>query len=291
MLYVIENETLKVQIDDVGAQLMSIKTKKDDHEYLWQGNPVYWTGRAYNLFPVIGRMNGGKYDYRGKTYDMPLHGLVRKERLEGKKISETKAEFSYTDNEKTFPLYPFRFLYKVTFSLSGDKLFVSTSVKNMDEKPIHFGVGGHPGFFVPMEKGLAFEDYYVRFDNAGEVRECVMNADVLFTGETPLYVLRDKKLPLRHELFPLDALVLVGTGDKATIASDKGKRSVTMEYPDMKYMGIWQKPASDAPYICLEPWSMLPASANGRDDFETRPDITHLAVDETYENTWTLEIK
>jgi galactose mutarotase-like enzyme len=58
----------------------------------------------------------------------------------------------------------------------------------------------------------------------------------------------------------------------------------------MKYLGIWQKPNTDAPYICLEPWSMLPASENGMDDFETKEDIVHLPMGKTYRNTWMVEI-
>ena len=291
MLYTIENEFLTVVIDEVGAQLMSIKTKKDDHEYLWQGDAKYWTGRAYNLFPVIGRMYQGQYDYQGKTYDMPAHGVVRKTALNALKESGDKISFTYTENADTLACFPFKFLYKVTFSLDKNRLFVTTSVENTDEKTIHFGVGGHPGFFVPMEEGLAFEDYYIHFENAKEVKQCVMTDDVLFTGNTPDYALDGDKLPLSHSLFPVDALVLINTGGKATIQSDKGRRRVSMYYPDMKYMGIWHKPQTDAPYICLEPWSMLPASDKGRDDFETKPDMTHLPAGETYENTWSLEIE
>ncbi len=291
MLYTIENECLFVAADEVGGQLMSDRTKKDGHEYLWQGDPKYWTGRAYNLFPVIGRMNGGKYDYRGRMYDMPMHGLVRKTPLRAEKESGTRLSFSYADNEETHKYYPFRFLYKVTFSLEGNRMAVTTTVQNTDDKPVCFGVGGHPGFFVPMEEGLSFEDYYIRFERAKDLRQCVMTNDVLFSGMTPSYPLDGDKLWLRHSLFPVDALVLMNTGGRAVIASDKGKRRVAMEYPDMKYMGVWQVAGSDAPYICLEPWSMLPASAARRDDFETKPDMTRLPVGETYRNTWTLEIE
>ncbi len=291
MLYTIENDILKVTVSDVGAELTSIQTKKDGHEYLWQGDKKYWAGQAYNLFPVIGRMYKGQYDYRGKTYDMPLHGFIRKNLLTAEKEGEKRVSFTYTENEETLRLYPFKFLYKVTFTLSGNQLSVATSVKNTDGKTIHFGVGGHPGFFVPMEEGLAFEDYYIRFENAKNTQQCIMSEEVLFTGMLPAYELKNGNLPLTHDLFPMDALVLKNTGGKAVIQSDKGTRRVTMYYPDMKYMGVWHKPQTDAPYICLEPWSMLPASTEGRDDFETRPDITHLPVGETYENIWTLEIE
>ena len=40
MEHTIENGVLRVRIDSLGAQLMSIQ--KEGTEYLWQGNPQYW---------------------------------------------------------------------------------------------------------------------------------------------------------------------------------------------------------------------------------------------------------
>lgn len=51
MNYTIFNDFLEVTVSDVGAELMSVKSKKDGTEYLWQGDPAFWAGRAYNLSP------------------------------------------------------------------------------------------------------------------------------------------------------------------------------------------------------------------------------------------------
>jgi galactose mutarotase-like enzyme len=236
-------------------------------------------------------MYDGKYTYRGITYPMPPHGLIRKTALMPIQSGPNEVSFYYQSNETTLPYYPFRFYYKVTYRVFENRLFVTMSVNNTDDKPIHFGVGGHPGFFVPMERWLSFEDYYVQFDKAKDVKTCIMSDRVLFTGKTEPYPLEDNRLPLRHSLFPVDALVLTGTGGRATIRCDKSWRKVTMEYPNMKYLGIWHKPNTDAPYICLEPWSMLPASEAGLDDFETKEDMIHLPAGETYRNTWMIEIE
>ena len=52
MLHILENDVLRVAIDDHGAQLMSILGKKDNTEYLWQGDARYWKDRAIMLFPI-----------------------------------------------------------------------------------------------------------------------------------------------------------------------------------------------------------------------------------------------
>ena len=77
MIYTIENEYLSVSVEDIGAQLKSIYHKKSETEFLWQGDPKYWKGRAYNLFPIVGRLYDGKYTYNGKTYELERHGFAR----------------------------------------------------------------------------------------------------------------------------------------------------------------------------------------------------------------------
>ena len=82
MRYTIENKKIAVTVDSLGAELVSLKTKADDCEYVWQGDPTYWTGHAYNLFPICGRLTDGKYTYKGETYEMNLHGFARKTEYE-----------------------------------------------------------------------------------------------------------------------------------------------------------------------------------------------------------------
>ena len=75
MIYTLENDSLKVQVNSHGGELWSIQTK-DGVEYLWQGDETYWKDRALNLFPYIARLTEGKYMLDGKTYEMPIHGFV-----------------------------------------------------------------------------------------------------------------------------------------------------------------------------------------------------------------------
>ncbi|NMA65127.1 MAG: aldose 1-epimerase family protein, partial [Clostridiaceae bacterium] len=75
MVYTIENDRLKLQINSLGAELWSIVDKKDGTEYLWQGNKDLWERRAPTLFPHCGRLKNDKYIYENKTYKSELHGF------------------------------------------------------------------------------------------------------------------------------------------------------------------------------------------------------------------------
>ena len=72
------------------------------------------------------------------------------------------------------------------------------------------------------------------------------------------------KLPLAHNLFDQDAIVLTDMAKAVTLCSEKGTRSVRVSYPQMNFLGIWHMPFTDAPYVCIEPWSALP-SRKGQD--------------------------
>ena len=92
MNYIIENQSLMVTVSTLGAELMSIKSKTNGIEYLWQGDEKYWSGRAPNMFPICGRLWDKKYTYLGKEYTMPNHGIARGSELtlKEKKNDETE---------------------------------------------------------------------------------------------------------------------------------------------------------------------------------------------------------
>lgn len=285
----IENEYLRVEAKEIGGELQSIYGKKEGVEYLWQGDPAYWTGRAYHLFPIIGRLHEGKYEVYGETYEMAPHGLVRKRPLEAKQIAEDEMSFALVSDESTLEAYPFPFVYTVHYRLTGKKLVQTISVENRGDRAMYFAIGGHPGFNIPFDGGV-FEDYGVRFPCAGKVRQCTFTQNILMSGEKKEYPLTDKTLPLSHDLFGLDAVVLEGTGGKAIISKKGGKHSVCVEYPDMPYLGVWHKPQSDAPYVCLEPWSALPARDGVKEDFSKKSDMTKLEAGKTHTLVWSIEI-
>ena len=87
MIIKIENEFLTAEINEFGAELYSLKGKKTDTEYLWQGNPEFWKSRSTVLFPICGRLYEGKYIFNEKEYEMPLHGIAKLFNFESEKVS------------------------------------------------------------------------------------------------------------------------------------------------------------------------------------------------------------
>ena len=77
MIYILENDQLRVKVSSLGAELQSIRRVEDGTEYLWQGDSQFWARRASNLFPVCGRLWENQYIYRGKTYELGSHGFAR----------------------------------------------------------------------------------------------------------------------------------------------------------------------------------------------------------------------
>lgn len=294
MLYTIYNDFVEVVISDVGAELMSVKTRDDGTEYLWQGNPEFWGGRAYNLFPICGRLTEGKYTYEGNTYEMNLHGFLRKSTLDATELARDKIDFALRADDRTRAMYPFDFEYHICYSLVGRTVKMEISVVNHGNKVMPFAIGGHPGFNVPLGNGEdeTFEDYYVEFTPECSPRAIYMSDTCYTTERTDDFPLEDGRiLRLRHSLFDRDAIILQDISNRISLRSSKSAKSVTLEIPDaMKYLGIWHAPKKEAPYVALEPWTSVPAYDGVIDDLSSKRDMFELSPRATYELIWSITV-
>lgn len=270
MNYTIKNDVLTVEISDLGAEMMSIK--KDNCEYLWQGDGTYWAGRACNLFPICGRLTDGKYVYKGKEYEMMLHGFAKVSRFETVEQAEDKIRFLLKANEETKKMYPFDFEYFVEYALKGNTVEMKYSTKNLGDDVMYSAFGGHPGFNVPLDKG-DFEDYYMEFKCEKPAKKMVFKACYMSDDVEDFKLEGGKILPLKHSLFDNDAVFIKDMCKTVTLKSDKSSRSVTVKYPEFQYLGFWHKPNTDAPYVCIEPWQSVPAYLDVVDNLETKRDL------------------
>lgn len=290
MLCTIENEIMRVTVNDLGAQLWSV-LGRDGTQYLWQGDAAYWADRALTIFPYVARLWQGRYQLDGCEYAMPIHGFAPTSVFALAEKTPTRMVFELTDSEETAAQYPRRFLFRVVYELDGAKLTVRYEVENRGEKRMYFGLGGHPGFNVPLEAGLAFEDYALCFGAPCAPQRVGFTPDCFVSGEDEPFPLEDGvRLPLRHSLFDEDAIVLRDMAREVTLTAKNGTRGVRVSYPDMPYLGVWHWPGTDAPYVCIEPWSSLPARHGSVVQMEKQKDLITAEPGECYTNTWCIEL-
>ena len=284
----VKNQYLQICVDTLGAQLMSIRS--EDREYLWQGDPKYWSDRSPLLFPFIGRLWNKQYTFGGKTYTLPIHGFAA-----GLEFTPQPGENALTmvleSSEETLKCYPFPFILTVTYALEGKTLQVRHSVRNTGDGTMYFGLGGHPGIRVPLEDSEHFEDYSLTFSVPCRPERIEFTEEVLFSGNATPYPLEDSnKIRLRHSLFDNDAIILQNTARQVTLAGPGG-HGVTMDFADFPYFGIWHSNETDAPYVCLEPWSSLPGRQDIMEDLSCRSDLIALAPGKEYTAAWSLTVK
>ncbi len=105
----IQNEQLIATFQTRGAELVSLKAKKTGIEYIWQGDPVFWSRHAPILFPIVGRLKNDQYKYQGQTYHLPQHGFARDQEFIVSEQSTEKISFLLKSSPDTKQNYPFDF--------------------------------------------------------------------------------------------------------------------------------------------------------------------------------------
>ena len=289
MIYTIQNEHLTVEVSSHGAELQSIRSA-DGKEYLWQGNPSVWADRAPNLFPFVARLRDGKYSLDGNTYEMKIHGFVKSSELACAECADDHVVFELLSDKETLSQYPRVFRFKVRYQLIGSKLEISYIVENLDRRKMYFGLGGHPGFNIPIDEGRSFEDYSVVFPEPCMPQRIIFSERVYVDHREDYPLKNGTDLPLKHNLFDQDAIVLTDVPHSLDISCRQGGTSIHIEFPGMDYVGFWHRPKTEAPYICVEPWVSLPGDEYIPTVFEEKEDLVSLEPGDTYKNTWSITI-
>jgi len=289
MVHTIQNDDLTVSVAEKGAELQSIRDAAGN-EYLWQGDPAYWTDRALNLFPYVARLTRETYRMDGKEYHMGIHGFTRHSQFALVKNSGTAMTLELCSSPETLEMYPREFAFRLHYQLDGPTLLIAYEVENRDEKTMYFGLGGHPGFQVPFAGGQ-FEDYRLRFSQPCHPRRVGFTSACFLDGtSTPFPLENDQFLPLRHGLFDQDAIVLKDAAREVTIERPGAPVSITVSFPRMPYVGFWHKPKTDAPYVCVEPWMSLPSAQDQVAVFEEQADLISVAPGGVYRNDWSIRV-
>ena len=282
MLYTIENDYLTAQIDDMGAQLHSMKSKEDEKEYIWQGNPAIWYGQAPVLFPVIGQLLDDKFRYDGAEYPMAKHGFARKTPFEAADVEGARAVFLLKSSDETKAMFPFDFELEVCFELVGRALKVTHTVTNTDDKVMYFSLGAHPGFNCEIGDYLAFEE-----SEEGAEVEKIDKENIIIGRKFSVDLVDGNKLYLTPDLFNDDALIFSDL-NSSVVTLHGQDRTVRFDFGDAPFLGVWAKP--NAPYVCLEPWYGVNDDRIRYGDISQKRGIQSLEPDESFDLVWIAEV-
>ena len=290
MLYTIDNGRLKLTVDSMGAQIMNL-VWKDGTEYIWQGSPDTWKSHSPVLFPFIGRLTNNTYRYKGTVYPLTIHGFAKLNEFALIEQTDTVLAFELRSTPEIKAQYPFDFVFQVIHTLEEDTMVITYRVTNLSNEVMPFAIGGHPGFNVPLVEGEKFEDYELVFgapcqpSRIGFTETCYVS-----DHDTPFALEDGVRLPLHHDMFDDDAIVLKHAAKEVTLRSRVSGRGVRACYPNMPYIGFWHWPKSDAAYVCIEPWSSLPSRQDIVEEFTCKSDMIQLNSGDFYENSWTVTV-
>lgn len=276
----LKNEVLTVEVNPFGAELSSMKDTHD-REYIWQGDPMIWSGHSPILFPITGRLLSDSYVYKDTQYYLQKHGFARKSPFAIVSESDTHATFSLASTEETKRVYPFDFLLTADYRLDGKKLAVTNTVHNRGKEDMYFSLGAHPAF--NLEIGDCVE-----FSETETFKTYLFNESGLADGEK-VFAENTNTITITDHIFDGDALFFENLkSTAATVVSQKDGALLKMTYGKAPFVGLWAKPG--APYVCIEPWHGICDNMNVSGKLEEKPQIIRLGAGEEFVFPYTIEI-
>lgn len=261
----LKNDILYVEIAELGAEIKKITANGEDR--LWNGDPKFWSGTAPVLFPICGGLPDDKFTYNGKEYTLVKHGFARLMEFSVEKQTELSATFLLKSNEETLKMYPWEFVFRVTYALRGGSIKIFYDVKNVSNDDMYVSMGAHEAYACP--EGI--EDYDVIFERNETLNSCGLDGNLIAHETVP--IIKDTNiLPLYNKYFEIDALIFKDLKSRsATLRNRKTGKSVTLDFNGFDYLLIWTKPG--AGFVCLEPWAGIPPMSDAGNDISEKEGI------------------
>lgn len=291
-VHTLSNDFLTISVQHEGAELCSIVSGKTGREYMWEGNPDSWGSFAPVLFPIIGSLKNGTYFFQGKSYSIPKHGFIRHNKnLKFNQLSQDCFELSLKYDSESLKIYPFKFEFFIRFSLVDSKIFVEHEIINHSaEESLFFSVGGHPAFKCPFNEDEKYDDYYLEFEKSENAETWEVLPDGLINSTTKPLLSNTSVLRLTENLFDNDALIFKDLKSKrVSLKSTKSTQSVTVEFLNFPYLGIWAKPKGK--FVCIEPWQGISDSVDTNQDFSKKEGMIELESGGTSKMAYTIIIE
>jgi galactose mutarotase-like enzyme len=287
-MIILENENLKATFVAKGAELQSLKSKRNNKEYMWDGNPQFWSKHSPILFPIVGALKNNAYHYKGQTYELSRHGFARDQEFVVVQVSDKELTFTLEHSADSLKVYPFKFTLVLRYILEAEGLSCRYEVYNPGSDVLLFSVGGHPAFATPVDDDNTYADYTLTFNGDSKLTYYKIENN-LISDEKASIPLSNNTLHLSHELFYNDALVFKTLkSDRITLRNQKAGARLEFHFQGFSYFGIWS--SKDANFVCLEPWCGIADGVNHNQQLEDKAGIERLPAGESWSRMWSVKI-
>ncbi len=254
----IENEFARVEFKTQAAEITSFYNKETGLEYMYDGNPAFWTGRNPILFPMVGSTRNKEIVIDGQIYHMGNHGFCRNSDFTVEKLNEDTLILSLESSGETLKQYPFEFKLSVQYQLRGKELSVVYLIENRSNQVMPFNFGLHPAFKCPLKEEEKFSDYRVEF-------ACPENLDQFPNGN---YNFTGTDFGLNYEMFEKIPTYIFENVKSPYVTLTNGDHGVKVMVEGYRWLAFWTK--QNAPYLCIEPW-------HSHGDFNQKADYAEFA--------------
>ena len=246
-----DNGIIFAEADTLGAELTSIRV--NGKERLWQNESGEWAGHAPILFPVCGNC---AMQVDGKQYPIDRHGFARKSEFTLKKRQKNALVFELKSSEQTRAQYPFDFVLRVRYSLSGTALNIAYEVENPTDGVLYFSCGGHESYLLSKPLG----EYELRFSRKETFTTLLHDQAGRLTGET-LALSSGTCLPFPDQLLVNgNTLIFQKLRSRRVRLCERGGKSLAeITLSGFSNLLLWRPGTQNV--ICIEPWRNLPDGA------------------------------
>ena len=288
MIKLTKDKKYEMLISEKGAEVKSFKVNKRfefDVEYIWNGDKNYWGRSTPVLFPIVGKLKDNKYMINNEFYILPQHGLLRDREFKVTKQINNLITLEDTFDLDTLKIYPFKYKVEITHEIVNNGFITIFKVINIDEKPIYFNIGGHPGFMID----LPLSDYRIDFEKEESFISPKIVSGLLDFSEGVKYE-KIIQLKLNHTMFNVDTIVIPKI-NSSYVCLTNDTHNIKFSFKNFKSLALWTLPSKEAPYLCLEPWNGYASKISDDYDFFKKDDLIKIdAYNEFFICSYKMEI-
>lgn len=292
-MIVIENDWLKVGIENKGAEVRKVEHKKNELDYMWTGDSAYWGRVSPVLFPIVGRLKGDQYQIDGETYELPQHGFLRDVEFDVDNHTTEQVSFVFKSAGRFLDVYPYEFKATIYYILNEDSLIVRWKIENDSKEEMYFSIGAHPAFRIPLLENEVIEDYRLEFTPAPNktVLQYELKDSLIHEKGTANDI---ASISLTASLFKNDA-VIYSNIDNIILTSNKSNHEVEVTFNGFPFVGIWSKyietDGTMAPFVCIEPWYGIADTHDTSGNMKEKFGVNRLEVGKTFQAEYEMKFK